>query len=450
MKLNRVFDPSCPALAMEPQAAERWYAILFRAIKGEIELSDVRAAMGLRSSEKAPYQVIDGVACISINGSIVRGEEDDDDYWGLCSVDGLRRKTLAAMNDAAVKCIAYDVDSPGGTVRGVNELAGIIRQARAAKPTGAYTNGMMCSAAYWLGCQADMIQCSDDSMLGSIGVYSVMYDRSEQAKMDGIKVCVVKAGAMKGAGTPGTPITDEQLAESQKVVNKFYGMFVDGVAQGRKIAADAAGALADGRVYLGADAVAAKLADAVGSFDDFMGALRARSTQNPQARGLQYQGVQAMTKEEEDKAKADARAEERARVSAINAAFPKHAAFANKMIAEGKTLIEAKGEFGDVIAAESAAKDAEIATLKTAKSGAGNKLIETGAPNANGAGSARAQFDAAVKAMTDLGIQKLVAVQRVIVKNPDLHRALLLEANKKKSVVKAYFDPDDDDDAAAE
>lgn len=439
MKLNRVFDPSCPIVAMEPQAAERWYALLHSAFKGEISTADFRAAVGLKAALQRPtLDIQNGIACIAINGTIVRGEEEDDELWGLCSVESIRRQTLAAMNDDAVNCIAYMVDSPGGTVRGINELSAVMRQARAAKPCGAYTNGMMCSAAYWLGAQTDLIQCSDDALLGSIGVYSVMYDRSKQAEMDGIKVNVIKAGAMKGAGTPGTPITDEQIGEAQKLVDKFYGMFVSALQMGRKFSADDATKLADGRVYMGSDAVSAKLADNTGSIDDFMSALSARSIQATRANGLPKIGVQAMTEQEKSTAQNEALVAERKRITDINAEFAAaDATFANKMIADGKSLSEAKCAYNEVLKAQLKAQADENATLKAAAAGAGNKVIPTASAkpsaNQNESNDARTDFEAKVLELEAKGVSRQAAVCRVAAKYPDLHRQVVANANANNS-----------------
>ena len=102
-------------------------------------------------------------------------------------------------------------------------------------------------------------------------------DYSRWFKNMGIDVNVIRAGAMKGAGTPGTPVTDAQCAEKQRMVDAYYGQFVDAVSMGRKMPREKALALADGRVYVGAETLAAGLADSVDTFDSMSSRIVARA-----------------------------------------------------------------------------------------------------------------------------------------------------------------------------
>ena len=102
---------------------------------------------------------------------------------------------------------------------------------------------------------------------------AVVHDMSEMAKSEGIKVHVVSTGAFKGAFTPGSEVTEEQLADLQSLVNKLNGFFKEAVADSRSMDMKTVDALFDGRVHVAEDAMAMGLIDAVEGFDDAMRAL---------------------------------------------------------------------------------------------------------------------------------------------------------------------------------
>jgi signal peptide peptidase SppA len=129
--------------------------------------------------------------------------------------------------------IAFQVSSPGGTVTGVEELANKVRNI--AKPTMAYTDSEMASAAYWVASAADKVVASPSSTVGSIGVYMTVADMTEMAKAQGIKMVVIKSGKFKGAGIPGTSLSDEQIANLQDSVDAIHADFKASVLQTRKL-----------------------------------------------------------------------------------------------------------------------------------------------------------------------------------------------------------------------
>lgn len=119
----------------------------------------------------------------------------------------------AAAGDANVSGIILDVDSPGGTVNGSMELGDLVADiSKNRKPVVAYTSGMMCSAAYWMVAGCASILARRSAEVGSIGVYSVVLDYSEMYRQFGVEVELFKSGEHKGAGYPGTKLTDEQRA----------------------------------------------------------------------------------------------------------------------------------------------------------------------------------------------------------------------------------------------
>jgi protease-4 len=181
-----------------------------------------------------------------------------------------RRQLRAAMNNPAIAGIMVLIDSPGGSVAGTYELAADIAAAAKKKPTHAFIQDLGASAAYWAASQTTVISCNVMAIVGSIGTFMPIFDFSGWAAKEGIRVEIIKEGEFKGAGTPGTKITDEQIAEWQRMVTSLNTQFVVGpfgVATGRGISADEAKKLNDGRVHVGAAAKSMKLVDHVESFE---------------------------------------------------------------------------------------------------------------------------------------------------------------------------------------
>lgn len=202
---------------------------------------------------------------------------------GGTSIQKLTAQFRQAMEDTNCKAIVFDVDSPGGSVNGVMELAAEIYNGRKQKPITAVFNSMGCSAAYWLASAASEVVCSPSGQCGSIGVYMALQDESKALENAGIKITLVKAGKYKTEGDPSQPITDEALAGFQHNVDAFYSMFVKGVAQNRGVAqAKVREGYGEGRSLLAQDAVKANLADRIATLDEVLAKYGVKTGANSQ------------------------------------------------------------------------------------------------------------------------------------------------------------------------
>jgi len=211
-----------------------------------------------------PYQFQDGVAILSLTGPMTKRPQS----WGSgTSTVQLRRQVRQAAGDPDVKSIALVVDSPGGQLSGTAELAADVAAARKRKPVTAYIEDLGASAAYWVASQAEAIYANEMAFVGSIGTYLVVEDWSQAAENAGVKVHVVKAGEFKGAGYPGTPITEGQLADWQRQVDQANEIFMQSVAAGRGWSAAKVRQIADGRCHVSRDALGLGLIDGIKSFD---------------------------------------------------------------------------------------------------------------------------------------------------------------------------------------
>lgn len=227
-----------------------------------------------------------GLAIIDLYGTLMKAQSS---LASGTSTTEVRRKVRAAANDPKVSAVLYRIDSPGGAVAGTQELADDMARLQKKIPTAAQVEDLAASAGYWLAAQAGTVAMNRAGMAGSIGVFSVVQDSSGRAEDMKVKVHVVKSGAHKGAGTPGTAITDEHLAHWQERVNSLHALFSNAVETGRGMSAKDVAAVADGRVFVGEDAKSVGLVDAIQSMDETIAQLMERAKPKSQvsvAKGL--------------------------------------------------------------------------------------------------------------------------------------------------------------------
>lgn len=229
-------------------------------------------------ASQPPYETIDGVAHIPIVGTITRRAGFLSLLFGATSLDELSRSVAAAVADRSVDAIALMIDSPGGTVSGLSGAADLIHAARRVKPVAAHAAGTMASAAYWLGSAAGRVIVEPAAQVGSIGVLMVHTDFSGADAKYGIKTTYLTAGHYKAMGNDAEPLSDEARAYFQQQLDHIYGLFIDAVARHRGVDAETVRTdMADGRVFIGAQAVEAGLADAVGTMETVINYLEKES-----------------------------------------------------------------------------------------------------------------------------------------------------------------------------
>lgn len=214
----------------------------------------------------APY-VVDGVGIVPIVGVIGKGLSPLEKMMGAVDVNDVSAAIDAFAANPEVEKVALQISSPGGTVTGVEELANKVRNL--SKPTLAYTDSEMASAAYWIGSAADRVVASPSSTVGSIGVYMAIPDYSKAAEMQGIKMVVIKSGKFKGAGIEGTSLNEDQMANLQEGVDTIHAEFKQAVNMKRKMVKAEA---MEGQVFSGKQAAAQGLV--TGLADSFNDALR--------------------------------------------------------------------------------------------------------------------------------------------------------------------------------
>ena len=174
---------------------------------------------------------------MTLSGPLIR-RPDALESWLFGAVD--TEEAIAALHEATerpeVEAILLDIDSPGGTVNGTPELAEAVADASRQKYVYAFSAGLMCSAAYWVGSQADAVYASPSARVGSIGVIIPFLDSAEAFERAGLHMEVFASGKFKGIGLPGTSLTDEQRELLQGEVEEIFADFRAAVlSRGRQI-----------------------------------------------------------------------------------------------------------------------------------------------------------------------------------------------------------------------
>ena len=229
-------------------------------------------AMGLGCSSEGPRPMqIGSVSVIPVHGTILHRASSLQESSGVVGVDRIGTWVDAAARDSTVRSIVLDVNSPGGTVPGVQELAARVRAARKSKRVVAHVNSLAASAAYWIAAQAGEVVVTPSGSVGSIGVYAAHQDLSEALEREGVKVTLVSAGKHKVEGNPFEPLSEDARAAMQERIDAIYERFVADVAKGRGAARSAVRrGYGEGRVVLADRAVELGMADRVGTMDDVM------------------------------------------------------------------------------------------------------------------------------------------------------------------------------------
>jgi signal peptide peptidase SppA len=258
------------------------WAILPETLQTIAEVVQVHVKMGALSAEEVEERLAAGrgaqgprdgkrtgvTAVIPIYGVIMPRANLMSELSGATSVEGLRSDFRAAMADPDVARIVFDVDSPGGSVEGIEELGEEIRAARGQKPMTAVANYLMASAAYWLASQADEIVASPSSLVGSIGVYAVHQDWSGAYEQAGVKPTLIKAGKYKAEGIDFEPLSDDAIAHFQESVDDSYDAFVGAVSKGRGVpAATVRSGYGEGRALTARRAKAEGLVDRIDTLE---------------------------------------------------------------------------------------------------------------------------------------------------------------------------------------
>jgi len=173
------------------------------------------------------------------------------------------------MDDDDVKAVVLRVNSPGGSAYASEQIWRAVTQLKAKKPVVVSMGGYAASGGYYISCNANYIYTEPTTLTGSIGIFGMFPDFSGLLKDKlGVKFDEVKTNKHAAFGTMARPFNDEELALLGNYIDRGYNLFRKRVADGRKLKVEQVEEIAQGRVWLGCDALPIKLVDAIGSLDD--------------------------------------------------------------------------------------------------------------------------------------------------------------------------------------
>lgn len=263
----RLLDLMTSPWAILPEQLAELQQIYATHLRGEkIDIPAVEARLGRSlANEQRQYEVVaGGVGVFELVGVLAPKANMLMQISGATSTQMAAAQVRAMRQDPRVRSVAVAIDSPGGSVLGTPALAEEIRLLAAEKPTVAVSRGTMASAAYWVGSAANAVMIEGvTDQVGSIGVYQRMsIEPAQPGQLELVR------GKYKRLSLNGQAPSPEQMAYVEGQLDHLYSTFVEAVAANRGTSADDVLArMADGRVFIGQQAIDAGLADGVMTLD---------------------------------------------------------------------------------------------------------------------------------------------------------------------------------------
>lgn len=236
----------------------------------EDEVNMIAGASSPRGQERPAHQVGKHIAVLPLfgvltqHGSGMRGS-------GAVTIESFAKDFRRALADPEVGSILIEVNSPGGSVYGTQELADLIYASRPQKNIVSVVNSMAASGAYWIASAAHEIAITPGGEVGSIGVVTMHVDVSRLEEQMGVKTTLVAIPPKKVQGHPYEPLSSEALADIDAKQQAIYTRFVEAVARHRGVKASRVrGGFGQGGMVLAQQAVEEEMADRVATLDQVL------------------------------------------------------------------------------------------------------------------------------------------------------------------------------------
>jgi len=195
------------------------------------------------------------VGLIDIKGTIINSQDT------LKQITDFRK-------ESSIKAIVLRIDSPGGSVGPSQEIYREIRRTAQSKPVVASMGSVAASGGYYIASAASYIVANPGTITGSIGVIIHLPNLRELFGKIGYQMTTIKSGQFKDIGNPAREMTPEEKELLQATIDETYHQFVRDVALARNLSEDRVREVADGRIIMGEKALALKLVDQLGNFED--------------------------------------------------------------------------------------------------------------------------------------------------------------------------------------
>ena len=212
----------------------------------------------------------DEIAIYYAYGDIVAGNDQSMMSQGSVIDSKVVCKDLEKLaEDDNVKAVVLRVNSGGGSAYASEQIWRSMELLKKKKPVVVSMGGMAASGGYYISCGSNWIVSEPVTLTGSIGIFGMFPDASGLlTEKLGVKFDEVKTNKNSAFGTMSRPISNEEMSYLNAYIDRGYALFRQRVADGRKLSVDDVEKVAQGRVWLGQDAIKHKLVDQLGSLDD--------------------------------------------------------------------------------------------------------------------------------------------------------------------------------------
>lgn len=267
MKLTELLNAPWAMLPSSIREIQEIYAVHCKGDKIDIAAVEARLGRPLASNQQAYTVREGGIAVLSVEGILAPKANLFMQISGGTSAQMLVSQIQSAAADSRVKGLVQLVDSPGGSVFGTPEWAAVVKELATVKPVVTVSDATIASAAYWGGAAANAVYLTGPTVhAGSIGVYSRM--ALSQPDPGGVEFT---RGKFKRGGLNGQAPSAEFMAYFEGQLDHMYSVFVEAIADYRSTSIDAVlETMADGRVFIGQQAIDAGLADGFATVDQIV------------------------------------------------------------------------------------------------------------------------------------------------------------------------------------
>lgn len=225
------------------------------------------------------------IALVYATGTITGGEGGFDPVFGqTMGADATTRMLRQVAADEEVSAAVLRIDSPGGDAFASEEIWAAVGELKEVMPVIVSMSDVAASGGYYIAAAADSIVAEPTTITGSIGVVAVLFNLREMWNKLGVDWDGVQTGPAADFPPTDRPLTDEEAATFERLVEDIYRIFVDRVSQGRGMSEPAVDEVAQGRVWTGAAAAERNLVDRLGGLDTALEVAKRAGGIDPEAR----------------------------------------------------------------------------------------------------------------------------------------------------------------------
>lgn len=236
---------------------------------------------GPRASVPLEWGAVPSIGLVEIRGNILPG---DGGGSGTAAAGRIARQLRKAAEDPSVRAVVVRIESPGGDVTASEIIYAAMQEARKRKPVVVSMGDVAASGGYYVAMGADHIVAEPGTLTGSIGVFAGKADLSELLRRIGISTARFVRGDRADILSVARPWSEGEREVVQRVVDRFYDVFLERVSENRKLGKEQLAELAGGRVWTGAQAMERGLVDSLGGLSHALAEARRRAGLPPQAR----------------------------------------------------------------------------------------------------------------------------------------------------------------------